>query len=295
MNATGKTVLITGVSSGIGHAAASYLAAKGFFVIGTVRNPETGAALERQFGERFKSLLLDLPDPSSIESCRQEVEKILGGARLFALVNNAGIAVEGPVELIPPEELERQLQINVIGPFRITQSFLGLLGTDPGRTGPPGKILFIGSLSGLFTFPFTTPYSMSKYALESMADGFRRELSWSGIQVALVQPGPVATAIWDKVQMNVPGLGQSAYARLPALTREFLTTINRIAIPADRVARLTCRILEKRRLRPRYAISRLPFPAFFVRLIPERWADMAFRAYFSRFLFRPADKNQAPH
>ena len=193
-----QSVVITGASTGIGWATAKVLLGKGFRVFGTVRKQSDADRLSAEFGQDFVPLLADVTDEAAVRQAAARVGEMLGRGRLAGLVNNAGIVVGGPLLHLEPSEMRRQMEVNLTGPFVVTQAFAPLLGSDPGRTGQPGRIVQVSSVSGALGAPFVGAYVASKFALEGMSESLRRELMLYGIDVIVVGPGPVLTPIWDK-------------------------------------------------------------------------------------------------
>jgi NAD(P)-dependent dehydrogenase (short-subunit alcohol dehydrogenase family) len=185
--ATTGTVVITGASTGIGRATALRLARGGFDVLAGVRREADGAALRGEDG-RIEPVLVDVTDAGQVAGLAERV----AGAPLAGLVNNAGIAVAGPLEGIPLDEVRRQYEVNVFGLLAVTQALL-----EPIRAGH-GRIVNIGSIGGRVNTPFVGPYSSSKAAVRSLSAALRRELRPWGIRVALVEPGALDTPIWRK-------------------------------------------------------------------------------------------------
>ncbi len=230
------TVVITGVSTGIGAAAARIAAARGAHVFGSVRRPEAAARLQADLGGKFTPLVFDVRDEAAVAAAAALVREKLGGKRLGGLVNNAGIAVAGPMSLQPIAEFREQMEVNVIGPLIVTQAFVPLLGADPALTGSPGRIVNISSVAGKFSAPFLGGYAASKHALEGWTESLRRELMLFGIDVLLVAPGAVATPIWDKAE----DLPVETYAGTPFIEpmrrfREFFIKSGRAGYPPEKV------------------------------------------------------------
>ena len=203
-----KNILVTGASTGIGYYTVKLFLEKGYFVLGSVRKKEDADRLKNDFGNNFHPLIFDVSDQFGINQALEEADKILANNGLACLVNNAGIVVSGPLQHLSVEELHRQFDVNVYGVLRVTQAFLPYLGAQVPAKYPPGKIVNISSVSGFVTAPFLGAYAMSKYALESMSDAFRRELSIYGIDVVIIEPGAVSTEIWDKaksIDPKIPG------------------------------------------------------------------------------------------
>jgi NAD(P)-dependent dehydrogenase (short-subunit alcohol dehydrogenase family) len=214
------TVVITGASTGIGRATALRLARAGFAVLAGVRREEDAADLRAQDG-RIEPALVDVTDAGQIASLAARV----GDAPLAGLVNNAGIAVAGPLEGVPIALVRRQYEVNVFGLLAVTQALL-----DPIRAGG-GRIVNVGSIGGRINTPFVGPYSSSKAAVRSLSAALRRELRPWDIHVALVEPGALDTPIWRKGEQGaqetidaLPDRVRTLYARpleaLVAATRK---------------------------------------------------------------------------
>lgn len=187
-----RAVVVTGASSGIGEACVLRLDGLGFRVFAGVRRQQDGDALRRKASERLAPVMLDVTDLLSAQSASDSVAAATGGVGLAGLVNNAGTAVAAPIEFLPLGELRRQLEVNVVGQIAVTQAFLPLL-----RQGS-GRIMNIGSVSGRIASPLLGAYTASKFAMEGLTDTLRRELSPWGVAVSIVEPGRIATPIWEK-------------------------------------------------------------------------------------------------
>ena len=251
----GGTVVITGASTGIGHAAAVRLAAAGFTVYAGVRND---ADAERLRAAGLQPLTIDVTDQATIAAAAAEVGEAVGGAGLAGLVNNAGIAVSGPVEFIPIEDWRRQLEVNVIGQVATIQAFLPLL-----RAGH-GRIVNVSSIGGRIALPLVGPYAASKFALEAISDSLRRELRGQGIEVSVVQPGGVKTPIWDKglsaadkIEAATPPEGRRLYgAIIDALRRQVETIATKTGMEPEEVAEPILHALTAEKPRTRYLVGR---------------------------------------
>ena len=193
-----RVVVVTGASSGIGAACVASLVQAGFFVFGAVRKAADAERLTGRFGDGFAPLFFDVSDAQAIGNAAHVVESRLQGATLAGLVNNAGVAVAGPLLHLPIEDFGRQLDINLTGQLRVTQAFAPLLGARQPSARMPGRIVMMSSISGLFAAPFLGAYCASKFAIEGMSDALRHELKVYGIDVVLIEPGMIATSIWDK-------------------------------------------------------------------------------------------------
>jgi NAD(P)-dependent dehydrogenase (short-subunit alcohol dehydrogenase family) len=193
-------VVITGASTGIGAACALHLDRIGFRVFAGVRRRQDGERLRSVSSPDLIPLQLDVTDRNSLRDAQQRVAEEIGESRLVGLINNAGIAVASPLEAVPIEDLRRQLEVNVVGQVAVTQVFLPLL-----RAGQ-GRIINMGSIAGRATMPLMGPYSASKYALEAITDALRLELQPWGIHVAIIEPGAIATPIWEKSRRDALAL-----------------------------------------------------------------------------------------
>src|SRR6267154_1997399 len=213
-----KSVVITGASTGIGWATARLLLDRGFRVFGSVRNQADADRLKTEFGANFAPLLFDVTDEAAVLAAAREVRSALNGETLAGLVNNAGIAVAGPVLELAADEFRRQMDVNVIGPIISTQAFGPLLGSDPSLKGPKGRIVMISSVAGRNGNPLMSAYSTSKFAIEGLSESLRREMMLFGIDVIIVAPGPVKTPIWAKAEeVDISRYRNSPF--LPALER----------------------------------------------------------------------------
>src|SRR5271165_3413624 len=197
-----KSVVVTGASTGIGWGTVKVLAEKGCHVFGSVRKQSDADRLRKEFGSRFTPLLMDVTDDDAVRQAAALVAEALGRETLAGLVNNAGIAVPGPLLHLKAEEYRHQLEVNLIAPLVVTQAFAPLLGTDRSRQGQPGRIVNISSVGGKLGAPFLGAYVASKHGLEGMSQSLRRELLLYGIDVIVIGPGSVATPIWDKAEAD---------------------------------------------------------------------------------------------
>ncbi len=280
MEKTGpRHVLITGASTGIGEACALEMARQGWHVFAGVRRIQDGEALVAQAGAAITPLLLDVTRRDQIAAAEKLVRAAVGDAGLAGLVNNAGIALAGPLEFLPFEEIERQLQVNVLGVIAMIQVFLPLVRMARGR------IVLMGSNSGFWSEPFLAAYGASKFALEGIADSLRVELCPWGIEVALVEPGAIHTPIWEKSRIDADRLQAQMTPEAAALyagpidaMRSAADKLAKMAIPPGRVARAVRQALEARRPKTRYPVgmdSRLQ--SFLVRWLPDRLRDRILR------------------
>ena len=192
-----KTILITGVSTGIGKSCAKLLSSNNYKVFGTVRNNKDAEKLKKELGEFFYPIIMDVTNEESIYSAKKTIEENIPNKQLDILINNAGIALGGPIKYIDVDMFRKQFEVNLFGVVAVTNAFLELLGATK-ENNHQGKIIMISSISGKRSYPFCSPYVASKHALEGFSDCIRKELMLYGVDVVLIEPGPVKTAIWDK-------------------------------------------------------------------------------------------------
>jgi NAD(P)-dependent dehydrogenase (short-subunit alcohol dehydrogenase family) len=262
--------LITGASTGVGRATALRLARGGWKVLAGVRDPAAGEMLQQELSEgsvggarggRLIPLTLDVTDAEQISAAARlvEGEAVEGSAPaqggLDALVNNAGIAVGGPLELVPLPELRRQLEVNVVGQVAVMQAVLPALRRSRGR------IVFVSSVGGRVATPFLAPYQASKHALEAFGDALRLELRTSQVRVALIEPGSVATPMWDKGRgdvdrLTIPPELQGQYGHVRAAIGKVLEDTARRGVPPEQVAQTIEQALTARRMKARYVVGR---------------------------------------
>jgi NAD(P)-dependent dehydrogenase (short-subunit alcohol dehydrogenase family) len=273
--AAARSVLITGASTGIGAACAIGCAERGMTVFAGVRNLGAGDALQAKGGKAIIPVQLDVTDGESIANAADVVARHVGEAGLSGLVNNAGIAIGSPLELIPLQQLRRQLEVNVVGQIAVTQAVLPLLRRARGR------IVNMGSIAGRGTIPMMGPYSASKHALEALTDALRLELSPWGIEVSIIEPGAIATSIWDKsiqisldVESEMPADGRHLYEAAARSVREAVGQAAARAIPVDAVVEAVLHALTARRPRTRYLVGRdAKLRAIMLKWLPDRLQD----------------------
>jgi NAD(P)-dependent dehydrogenase (short-subunit alcohol dehydrogenase family) len=236
---------------------------------------EDGESLKAQGSVQLQPILLDVTDAGSIEQARQQIAALVGSAGLAGLVNNAGIAVVGPLEAVPIADLRRQFEVNVIGQVAVTQAFLPLL--RQGR----GRIINMGSIAGRAAMPVMGPYSASKFALEALTDALRLEVQQWGIQVSIVEPGAIATPIWTKSGTKAEELEtvtseelKTLYAGVIAGVRARVAEAAARAIPPDAVSDAVVHALTASRPKTRYLVGRdAKVRALMIKLLPDRWSD----------------------
>jgi hypothetical protein len=269
-----RSVVITGASTGIGWAAAKLLLARGFRVFGSVRKQADADRLKSEFGANFTPLLFDVTDEAAVLAAAREVRTALRGETLAGLVNNAGVAIAGPVLELPVDEFRRQMEINVIGPVIAVQAFGPLLGSDPHLTGPKGRIVMISSVAGKSGNPMTPAYAASKHAIEGLSESLRRELMLFGIDVVMVAPGAVKTPIWGKAEEAGPTFNSnSPYAPAAEKIRQFTRHLSQIGLPPEKVAAVIAEALTAAHPKVRYQITPDPMRHLITGLLPKRTVD----------------------
>jgi NAD(P)-dependent dehydrogenase (short-subunit alcohol dehydrogenase family) len=270
-----RSVVVTGTSTGIGWGVARVLIENGFRVFGSVRKTADAERLAAaEFGQRFVPLIFDVTDAAAVNAAAMRVRNELAGERLFGLVNNAGIAVAGPLLALPIEDFRRQIEINLVGVVIVTKAFAPLVGTDPQLKGPPGRIVNIGSVGGLNALPFMAPYHASKFALEGVSESLRRELLLFGIDVIVIGPGAVATPIWDKAEReDVSPYADTPYAPALDRLRTYMLAIGRSGLPPERIGQAVLQALTAARPKVRYAVSPQPLQDWIARNMPKRFVD----------------------
>jgi NAD(P)-dependent dehydrogenase (short-subunit alcohol dehydrogenase family) len=222
--------------------------------------------------EGTTELVFDVTDSAAIARAAEQV------GELDALVDNAGIAIAAPLEFLPPDELTRQLDVNVVGQLRVLQAFL------PALRGSKGRVVIMGSVGGRSALPFLGAYAMSKFALEAMADSLRLELAPFGVEVALIQPGTIATPIWSKPQRSVeqfPPEATTLYGERVAKFRSLAAARSSKAVPAVEVAKAVEHALTAAKPKTRYIVGPDAKRRARVQRLPDRARDRV----LTRFLF----------
>jgi NAD(P)-dependent dehydrogenase (short-subunit alcohol dehydrogenase family) len=263
-----KSIVITGASTGIGAACALHLDKQGLRVFAGVRRQADADALKAKASSRLVAIALDVADSLSVSTAA-------GEAGLDGLVNNAGVVVTGPVEFLPLPELRRQLEINVVGQVAVTQAFLPLIRAARGR------IINMGSIAGRLATPFSSAYGASKFALEALTDALRLELAPWGISVSIIEPGAVATPIWEKGAKSGAAMLAAAPPEALVLYAEALEAFKKTseqaakhAVAPIEVARVVEHALTAARPKTRYVVGRrAKIGAAMALLVPDRMRD----------------------
>ena len=269
-----QSVVITGASTGIGWATAKLLLDRGFRVFGSVRKQADADRLSKQFGANFTPLLFDVTDEAAVLAAARQVRAALGGETLTGLVNNAGIAVAGPVLELAADEFRRQMDVNIIGPIIATQAFGPLLGTDPSLKGPRGRIVMISSVAGKNGNPLMSAYSASKHAIEGLSESLRREMMLFGIDVIIVAPGAVKTPIWSKAEeVDISAYRNSPFFPSLEKIRKFMLQLGESGLPPEKIAETIADALTSASPKVRYQITPDPMRHLMTAVLPKRMID----------------------
>ncbi len=277
-----RCVLVTGASTGIGRAAVLALLAEGFHVFAGIR--DEGAAEKLRAGApagaaaRLETVELDVTRADQIAAVADRLQQAVGGQGLWGLFNNAGISVNGPIEHLSVDGLRHQLEVNLVGQVAVTRALIPLLRRARGR------IVSTGSVAGFIALPGLGPYAMSKHAMEAFSDSLRRELYPWGIEVSLLEPGAIATEIWQKgvddadaLEREWPPQVIEHYGPLIRALRKAAADSSRRASPAERVARDVVHAFTASRPRTRYRMGRDSGIQRWISRLPDRWADALLR------------------
>ena len=267
-------VVVTGASSGIGLACALHLDRLGFEVFAGVRQAAAGDALRAEASERLQPLTIDVTDREAIAAAADRVSEATGN-RVVGLVNNAGIAIGGPLEALPIAELRRIIEVNVVGQVAVTQAFL------PQLRRARGRIVLMSSIGGRMALPFLWPYHASKFALEAIGDSLRQELRASGVGVSIIEPGSIDTGIWDKGLRAADSIRdqyseeiERVYGASLERLRELARESGERGIPPERVANAVAHALGSARPRTRYLVGLdARVQAALARFVPDRLRD----------------------
>ncbi len=268
--------LITGASSGIGHAAARRFAARGWRVFASMRRPEKGEALRgeaRERGWELQTPQLDVTDDLSVARAVGALLEDTGG-RIDLLLNNAGYYAYGPLEETTPDELRAQMETNLVGVHRVTRAVLPAM-----RARRAGRVMVMGSLSGLLVLPAVGPYHASKWAIEAWTEALRYEVSPLGISVVLIEPGPFKTALHDNEVRARAHTAESPYAGMVAAYERQARQIRRAELSAlvDTIERAA----TTRRPRLRWPVGPNVISAGYLRrIVPDRIYELIMRFAF---------------
>jgi NAD(P)-dependent dehydrogenase (short-subunit alcohol dehydrogenase family) len=262
-----RGVIVTGASSGIGLECAKWLAGHGFHVFAGIRKKADAERLEKAAPGKITAVILDVTDAASIKSAVKAIAKCPADIVPCALVNNAGISIAGPLEMLPVDSFKKQMDVNLIGQLAVTQAFLPLLRAHHGR------VFLMGSILGRFALPFLGAYSCAKFALEAMAESMSVELAGTGVSVSIIEPGNIATPIWEKSKataMEIAGdLSESKWDMYRDDARAALGYVERLSqkgMPPVRVAQVIERALNARVAKKKYTVG--PDSVFLGKILP---------------------------
>ncbi|SER29729.1 SDR family oxidoreductase [Neolewinella agarilytica] len=266
------TILLTGTSSGIGRATAEALLVKGHRVFGTVRR--ISDASELSLHPAFSALIMDVTDRASIAAAIETIRT--SGETLHAVINNSGIAVSGPLETLAEEDYRRQFDVNVFGSLAVCQEALPLLHAAREAGEANVKIINISSVSGYVTAPFTSIYSASKFAMEAVTDGLRRELVPFGIDAVSIAPGPVKTPIWTKAKTQTKAYEGTRYAYILEKLIPYVENAEAGGVTPEHVAGVILKTLESSRPRPHQLVMPKSWVVRILKQLPKRVQDKIF-------------------
>ena len=281
-----KSVVITGVSTGIGYGATMEFQKHGYHVFGSVRKPKDAIKLKKEFGEDFTPLIFDITNQKSVIESAKLVEEKLEGKGLAGLINNAGAAQGAPLMHMPIEVFRQHLEVLVVGQLIVTQAFLPLLGANKNCSFRPGKIINISSINGKMPAPFIGGYVASKYALEGLSKTLRIELQLYGIDVIIVGPGIIKTPIWDKAEeiSFEPYRNTDYYEPYQSFSKFVKKMIVSEGYEVDLFSKKLVKIFERKNIKTRYAIVRGKFINWTLPLLlPSRILD---RFYANKLKFK---------
>ena len=269
-----KSVVVTGVSTGIGWGITKVLTGQGVRVFGSVRKSADADRLRQEFGDRFVPMIFDVTDEAAVRAAADQVRTALAGEPLMGLVNNAGVAFAGPLLHLPVADFRQQIEVNLTGVVIATQAFAPLLALGPDRKGDPGRIVNISSVGGKNGSPFMAPYNASKFAVEGLSESLRRELLLFGIDVIVVAPGAVATPIWGKAKPeDIEPYRDTAF--YPALQKvhAFMTASGAAGLPPEAIGEAVAKALTTPRPKVRYSVAPNPVTTFMMAHLPRRMVD----------------------
>jgi NAD(P)-dependent dehydrogenase (short-subunit alcohol dehydrogenase family) len=272
---TPRAVVITGASTGIGRACVARAVKEGAHAFAAVRKDSDAQSLAQEFGDRVTPLIMDVTDEGQIAAAVATVSDWLAGRTLFGLVNNAGIAVPGPLAHLGTDDVRRQFETNLFGLHAVTSAFLPLLGADRDRKGKPGRIVMISSVGGKEGGPFVGAYAASKHAVEGYSKSLRRELMLYGVEVVVVAPGAVATPIWDKAESSgLERFNNTPYGPATERVAAYMLDLGRKGLPASAIGRVVWRGLTQSKPPFRITILRHKFRDYTLpRLLPGRFVN----------------------
>ncbi len=279
-------VLITGGSTGIGKACVAELLKRGYHVFAGVRDEHNLAVMAEMASPALHPVIIDITRQDSIDAAVKEIRAALGDMPLVGLINNAGLVVSGPLEFLPLDDLRMQFEVNVFGHIAVTQAFAPLLRAARGR------IINISSITGRFTAPFIGPYSSSKFALEALSDALRMEMRGSGVKVVIIEPGSIATPIWEKAiiagdqrMLKMSREALDIYAERMLAFRAIAKNTGEHGASPQLVSNVVCKALSVAKPKARYVVGRdAQLARFFLRPLPDRIKDKVILRHMARVI-----------
>ncbi|WP_026231810.1 SDR family NAD(P)-dependent oxidoreductase [Neolewinella persica] len=269
-------VLITGVSSGIGYDAVRFLITNNYHVFGSVRKTEDVQRLTNDFPEHFTCLQFDVTKKMDVLKSYHQVKEKLGEKKMAGLVNNAGLALGGPIELMDDEKFRYQMEVNLFAVRTVTNIFLPLLKGNKKKNISGGKIIMISSISGVLNTPFNGAYCISKHAMESLAEIYRRELMMYDVDVVSIQPGPIESNLWVKNIDQYPEYNGTDYEGLLHKSNKIMKAAKRNALPAEVISKLIFKILTKKTKHYFIVNRNWLSTVLLIKFMPSRWVDRFF-------------------
>lgn len=272
---SGKTVLVTGTSTGIGHATALHLDQLGYQVIGTVRKESDAQNLRASASSNLRTLFLDVTSASSIDQFKEALRQELGDGGLWGLVNNAGVGFISPLEFVPLDQLRWLFEVNLFGLLAVTQVCLPYLRQEKGR------IINISSVASIIVAPFHGPYSTSKWGVNALSNALRLELRPFGVQVSVMICGVINTPIWDadselddRIWDGQPPSAQELYSVRYGKLSHYFQKSGPSGIPPEEAARIIGEALTGKRAKQTYYIGNdARLYRLLTKLLPERLRD----------------------
>ncbi|WP_413290252.1 SDR family oxidoreductase [Bdellovibrio sp. HCB337] len=269
-----RHVLITGTSTGIGYKLTEDLLKEDFVVWAGLRSPQALESLAQKYPQKLHVLKLDVTSSQDIAEAYSKIS-VDPTLKEFYLVNNAGIAIGGPIEALPISEWKKLFDTNVFGLIEMTKTFLPLLRRTQGR------VVNIGSISGRVAPSFVAPYSASKFAVRAFSDSLRREMIDQGVKVILIEPGPIKTPIWDKsisrsqqLEKELTPEMKQVYGKTLIGMQASVEMTAASAVPVDHVTRKILKALNSPNPCAYYLIGKgIRLTAFFVKHLPTKTLD----------------------
>lgn len=263
-----RFIVVTGASTGIGRSIAEELSQNGYKVFATVRKESDFETLSK-LSTNLIPIKMDVTDHESIIKAHEIIKDYLGEKKLYSLINNAGIAVGGPMELINIDEVKKQFDVNYFGVLDTTQIFFDLLDKNN------SKIINMSSVGGKTASPFMGAYNSSKFALEAMSDSLRREIFDTNIEVVVIEPGMIATPIWDKAdEIDIEKYKDSSYVKYIEKAKKHAVDEGRKSAPVEKVSQRILEVLSRKSNNSRYWVSGNPLLEVFIpRVLPDKVLD----------------------